>query len=331
MVKINSKLGKLGLAILENFVESKLGEKFITELRGPTDRQIAITWAIQSTSDRLWNEWEDKRLWNAIFNHLPEKKGLLTDLKEAVKIFYEHPTNTRFAIVLAEILHEHHEFTEELISASINRYIDVLTEELVSADKTFRESRGAVADLRSEKMLQIIAAGTARTADIKAKQPTAALTDVRAGSTIQLSPIFISYSHMDSEFVDMIGMNLDSHSIRFWRDTTDATSGPLEKIVDLAMRSNPTVLLVLSKDSVESDWVEYEARLARRMAIELRRDVFCPVAIDDAWKTCAWPARLREQIMEYNILDFSMWKDEAEFGKIFRKLIDGLDLFYKEG
>jgi hypothetical protein len=64
---------------------------------------------------------------------------------------------------------------------------------------------------------------------------------------------------------------------------------------------------------------------------ELKRDVLCPVALDDAWKDCKWPARLREQIMEYNILDFSKWKDEEEFEKMFRKLIDGLDLFYKEG
>jgi hypothetical protein len=52
--------------------------------------------------------------------------------------------------------------------------------------------------------------------------------------------------------------------------------------------------------------------------------------LDVAWKDFAWPPRLREQIMEYNILDFSKWRDEGEFGKMFRKLIDGLDLFYKE-
>ena len=35
--------------------------------------------------------------------------------------------------------------------------------------------------------------------------------------------------------------------------------------------------------------------------------------------------------MEYNILDFSKWKDEGEFRKMFRKLIDGLNMFYKVG
>jgi hypothetical protein len=73
--------------------------------------------------------------------------------------------------------------------------------------------------------------------------------------------------------------------------------------------------------------VEHEARLARELEKELGRDVLCPVALDDAWKTCRWPERLREQIKEYNILDFSAWQDEAFFKLTAAKLVDGLDLF----
>lgn len=101
-------------------------------------------------------------------------------------------------------------------------------------------------------------------------------------------------------------------------------------MVDRAIRQNPIVLLILSEHSAKSDWVEHEARTTRELTKELGRDVLCPVALDDAWKDCKWPARLHEQIMEYHILDFSKWKDEDEFGKMFRKLIEGLDLFYKE-
>lgn len=36
-----------------------------------------------------------------------------------------------------------------------------------------------------------------------------------------------------------------------------------------------------------------------------------------------------EQMMEYNILDFSAWKDDIKFGETCNKLIDGLKLFYK--
>jgi hypothetical protein len=124
--------------------------------------------------------------------------------------------------------------------------------------------------------------------------------------------------------------HLNEKGIRFWRDINDASAGRLEKVVDRAMRQNPTVLLVLSEHSVQSDWVEHEARSAPDLEKELKRDVLCPVALDDSWKSCSWPARLREQIMEYNILDFSNWKDEAEFTKKFAKMVEGLDLFYKE-
>jgi len=57
--------------------------------------------------------------------------------------------------------------------------------------------------------------------------------------------------------------------------------------------------------------------------------VLCPVALDDAWKTCRWPERLREQIEEYHILDLLRLADEAFFRQAFGKLIDGLDLFYR--
>ena len=60
-----------------------------------------------------------------------------------------------------------------------------------------------------------------------------------------------------------------------------------------------------------------------------RRDVLCPVALDDSWKNSPWPKRVMEQVVEYNILDFSAWKDDGKFENTFNKLIDGLGLFYK--
>ena len=85
---------------------------------------------------------------------------------------------------------------------------------------------------------------------------------------------------------------------------------------------------MLSEESVESDWVEWEVRKARELEKKEKRDVLCPVALDDAWKTCSWPERLRVQIEEYNILDFSEWQDEAAMEQQFEKLIDGLGMFY---
>jgi hypothetical protein len=154
--------------------------------------------------------------------------------------------------------------------------------------------------------------------------------DLRAQRPIQLSPLFISYTHKDGAFVDKIERRLAEDGIRFWRDIHHSTAGRLETQIDRAMRLNPTVLLVLSENSVGSDWVEHEARLARKLEKELGRDIICPVALDRSWKDCAWPERLREQIKEYHILDFSNWEDRDCFARMYRRLVEGLDLFYKK-
>lgn len=153
--------------------------------------------------------------------------------------------------------------------------------------------------------------------------------DLRATWSIQVFPLFISYSHADSSFVDELGKELTEMGIRYWRDIHDMKSGRMEKQVDRALRLNPTVLVVLSEHSIQSDWVEHEINTARELEKELGRDCLCPVALDDSWMSSPWDQRLMRQVKKYNILDFSKWQDESIFRTTFKKLIDGLQLFYK--
>ncbi len=154
--------------------------------------------------------------------------------------------------------------------------------------------------------------------------------DLRA-RPLQINNLFISYSHDDSEFVDKLESQLNNRSIRFWRDVYHATAGRMEKVIDRAMRLNPTVLLVLSKDSIQSDWVEHEVNDARKLEKELGRDVLCPVALDDEWKRPnSWSQVLMDQVKKYSILDFSQWEVDSKFNAMFDRLVDGLDLFYKK-
>lgn len=154
--------------------------------------------------------------------------------------------------------------------------------------------------------------------------------DLRATQALQISPLFISYSHADSTFVDRLEKGLNKKGVRFWRDIHDMTAGKIETQIDRAIRQNPTVLLILSKNIMNSDWVQHEVRKARELEKELRRDTLCPIALDDSWRSNSWPQRVMEQVREYNILDFSNWDDEAIFNYRFAKLLSGLDLFYKK-
>lgn len=153
--------------------------------------------------------------------------------------------------------------------------------------------------------------------------------NLRTEEPVQEPALFISYSHADAAFVDRLGIALNDKDIRFWRDIHDATAGRVEKQIEQAIRHNPTVLLVLSKNAIQSDWVEHEVRMARGLEKELKRDVLCPISLDGSWKDSPWPERVMEQVMEYNILDFSKWEDEAVFQQMFARLLDGLQLFYK--
>jgi uncharacterized protein YjbI with pentapeptide repeats len=49
--------------------------------------------------------------------------------------------------------------------------------------------------------------------------------DLRARQAIQVSPLFISYSHADAIFVDRLEVCLNKKGIRFWRDIHDAKVG----------------------------------------------------------------------------------------------------------
>jgi len=144
--------------------------------------------------------------------------------------------------------------------------------------------------------------------------------NLKALSPIVLHHVFISYSHRDAAFVEKLEA-LDTKRIRYWRDVHDLKAGRMERQIERAIRVNPLVLLVLSERSVESDWVEWEVSKARELEKEEKRDVLCPIALDDSWKSCDWPGPLRRQVMDYNILDFS---DPEAFDGQFEKLVGGI-------
>jgi hypothetical protein len=211
------------------------------------------------------------------------------------------------------IHHGPSQITTETLRRSEGKIPDVFLKGCGLSDWEVEEAKLYQPNLKNEEISQILY----RTYDFRATQ------------AIQISPLFISYSHKNSEFVDKIGDSLFKKGIRYWRDMHDLKAGRIEKQIDTAIHHNPTVLLILSNHSIRSDWVEHEVRKARELEKELGRDILCPVALDDSWKSSPWPNRVMEQVMEYNILEFSEWEDDNKFEGMFRKLIDGLELFYK--
>jgi uncharacterized protein YjbI with pentapeptide repeats len=168
--------------------------------------------------------------------------------------------------------------------------------------------------------------------DLTQQQLTDALYEVdrlRGIQPIQKQSVFISYSHADSGFVDVLQQALDRRGIRSWRDVHDLRSGRIERQLERAIRLNPIVVVVLSSHSVASDWVEWEVGQARALERETNRDVLCPIALDDSWNTASWSGPLRQQITKYHILDFQDWQSNSQFMSAVLRLVDGLGLFYR--
>ena len=156
MAKIGDKLGKLSLAILENFVENKLGKKFVDELRAPTQEAINIATALETAQERFIREYGDRDLSKALFVDLKQIDRPL--LKDAIKKFYVHPTDSDFHQKLKDILlNEFSSLSEDRANNAIAFYVNILLEELALTDVNFRENVRTIADLRGERTQQDMA------------------------------------------------------------------------------------------------------------------------------------------------------------------------------
>lgn len=130
------KLGKLSLAILENFVQSKLGEGFIKELRKDYDVPAMILSSLENTEKRFLKEYKDKDLSRAMFVDLSQKDR--PELQTAVVDFFEHPSSSSFYDALCDLLlGEFKSLPRDRVEDAISFYVDILTEELAMLDNEF--------------------------------------------------------------------------------------------------------------------------------------------------------------------------------------------------
>ncbi len=104
-----------------------------------------------------------------------------------------------------------------------------------------------------------------------------------AGKAIEYYSCFISYSSKDEAFARRLYADLQSNNVRCWFAPKDLKWG--EKIragIDQAIHLHDKLLLILSKYSVASGWVEHEVRTALAKERKERRVVLFPVRVDKA-------------------------------------------------
>ena len=149
---------------------------------------------------------------------------------------------------------------------------------------------------------------------------------------IQFYSCFISYSTKDQDFAERLHSRLRDKGLRVWFAPEDIQGGKkLHEQIDEAIRVYDKLLLVLSPESMASEWVKTEIRKARKAEIEEKRRKLFPIRLVDhrahrglephpRARARTWPKRS----VEYFIPDFSNWKDHDAFEKAFARLLRDL-------
>jgi hypothetical protein len=135
---------------------------------------------------------------------------------------------------------------------------------------------------------------------------------------------FISYSSKDEALARQLYADLQSNHVRCWFAPEDLKiGGKIRTGIDEAIRLHDKLLLVLSKSSVASGWVEREVKAALVKERKEKITVLFPVRVDKAVfdSPFDWATEIRH---ERNIGDFTRWKNHDDYEKAFSRLLRDL-------
>ena len=79
-----------------------------------------------------------------------------------------------------------------------------------------------------------------------------------------MTQVFISYSRRDLAFVEQLAADLQAAGLDVWYDLSGLEGGARWSIeIEKGIRDSQYVLVVLSPDSVASEWVEREYSICK--------------------------------------------------------------------
>lgn len=114
--------------------------------------------------------------------------------------------------------------------------------------------------------------------------------------------VFISYSTKDSEFVTQLSTELVKNRIHVWLDKWEMQPGDslIDKIQS-GLTESSFLLVVLSKNSVDSEWCKKEINSGLMRELKEKQVVIIPILLDD----CDIPIFLKEKVYADFRSDFS--------------------------
>ena len=135
---------------------------------------------------------------------------------------------------------------------------------------------------------------------------------------------FISFAGNDRNFVDKISDDLQREGIRCWIAPEEMKMGDaIRQEVDQLIRIQDKLLVVLSKFSIESAWIQKELQAALAEERNQNRPVLFPLRLANSGMDTEkkWLANLQQTHQTY---DFTAWENWEAYYNQFYLLVDDL-------
>ena len=126
--------------------------------------------------------------------------------------------------------------------------------------------------------------------------------------------------------------DLQDSGVRCWFAPEDIKSGrKIYQQIDEAIKQHDRLLLILSDNSMNSEWVKTEIANARQKELNENRQVLFPISLVDYEKIKRWKffdadtgKDSAKEIREYFIPDFSKWQNQEAYKLSFERLLQDL-------
>jgi len=131
---------------------------------------------------------------------------------------------------------------------------------------------------------------------------------------------FVSYSGKDEPFAHKLFEDLLGQDVRCWLISERVRKNERHyPLIDAALNLHDKEILVMSKNSLESDWLEDEIYAAFEKEEQTGEMILLPIILDDSVKysDMPWIAKVRRSRQVY---DFSLWQDEETY----KEMLDSL-------
>jgi hypothetical protein len=144
------------------------------------------------------------------------------------------------------------------------------------------------------------------------------------GDGVQYYSCFISFNNKDQEFAQKLHDDLQNKGVRCWFAPEDMKIGEqIRPKIDQEIRIRDKLLVILSENSIKSEWVGDEVEAALEEENASQRAILFPLRLDDTVLNSrgGWTAKIKRS---RHIGDFSNWQNKASYQKAFEALLRDL-------